>query len=68
MFYVNENLPCRSLTTENDNSTETSLLEVNVQSSKWIFVCCYKLPNQNEELFITNLSKRPPMKDVRQKS
>ena len=68
MFYVNENLPCRSLNTENDNLTETSLLEVNVQSSKWLFVGCYKLPSQNEELFITNLSKRPPINDVRQKS
>ena len=38
MFYVNENLPCKSLTTEIDNLTETIFLEVNVQSSKWLFV------------------------------
>ena len=34
MFYVNKNLPCKSLTTEVDNLTETIFLEVNVQSSK----------------------------------
>ena len=34
MFYVNENLPGKILTTEIDNLTETILLEVNVQSSK----------------------------------
>ena len=57
MFYVNENLPCKSLTTEVDNLTETIFLEVNVQSSKWPFVGCYKPPSQNEEFFISNLSK-----------
>ena len=29
MFYVNENLPCKILTTEIDNLTETIFLEVN---------------------------------------
>ena len=57
MFYVNESLPCKSLTTETDNLTETNFLEVNVQSSKWIFVDCYKLPSQSEEFFISNLCK-----------
>ena len=38
MFYVNGNLPCKSLTIEIDNLTETIFLEVNVQSSKWLFV------------------------------
>ena len=57
MFYVNENLPCKSLTTEIDDLTETIFLEVNVQSFKWLFVGCYKPPNQNEELFISNLFK-----------
>ena len=57
MFYVNENLPRKSLTTEIDNLPETIFLEVNVQSSKWLFVGCYKPPSQNEEFFISNLSK-----------
>ena len=34
VFYVNENLPCKSLTTKIDNLTETIFLEANVQSSK----------------------------------
>ena len=54
---MNENLPCKSLTTEIDNLSETIFLEVNVQSSKWLFVGCYKPPSQNEELFISDLSK-----------
>ena len=57
MFYVNENLPCKNLTTEIDNLTETIFLEVNLQSSKWLFADCYKPPSQNEEFFINNLSK-----------
>ena len=57
MFYVNENLPCKSLTTEIENLSETIFLEVNLQSCKWLFVGCYKLPSQNEEFFIGNLSK-----------
>ena len=57
MFYVNENLPCKSLTTEIDNLSETIFLEVNVQSPKRLFVGCYKPPSQNQELFISNLSK-----------
>ena len=56
MFYVNENLPYKSLTTKIDNLTETIFLEVNFQSSKWLFVGCYKPPSQNEEFFISNLS------------
>ena len=57
MLYVNSNLACKSLTTEIDNLTETIFLEVNVQSSKWLFVGIYKPPSQNEEFFISNLSK-----------
>ena len=57
MFYVNKNLPCKSLTTESDDFTETTSLEVDAQSSKWLFVACYNPPSQNEELFISNLSK-----------
>ena len=57
MFYVNENLPCKSLTTGIDNLTETTFLEVNIDSSKWLFVRCYKPPSQNEEFFISSLSK-----------
>ena len=54
---MNENLPCKSLTTEIDNLPETIFPEVNVQSSKCLFVGCYKLPSHNEEFFISNLSK-----------
>ena len=57
MFYVNENLPCKSLTTKIDNLTETIFFGVNFQSSKWLFVGCYKPPSQNEEFFISNLPK-----------
>ena len=54
MFYVNENLPSKSLTIEIDNFA--IFLEFNVQSSKWLFVACYKRPSQNQ-FFISNLSK-----------
>ena len=57
MFYVNKNLPCKSLTREIDNLTEPIFLKVYVQCSKWLFVGFYKPPSQNEEFFISNLSK-----------
>ena len=59
IFYVNVNLLCKSLNAEIDILTETIFIEVNVnvQSSKWLFVRCFKLPSQNKELFISNLSK-----------
>ena len=52
MFYVSVNLPCKSLSTEINILTETIFIEVNVQSSKWLFVGCFKLPSQSKELFI----------------
>ena len=51
MFYVNENLPCKSLTTKIENMTETIFLGVNDQSSKCLFLGCYKPPTQNKEFF-----------------
>ena len=54
---MNENLPCKSLTTEIHNFTKPIFLEVNFQSSKWLFVGCCKPLSQNEVLFISNLSK-----------
>ena len=48
LFCVNKNLPCKILTTEIDNLTEAIFLEVDVQSSKWLFVGCYKSPSQNK--------------------
>ena len=57
MFYVNENIPCKSLTTKIDNLTETIFLEANVQSSKGLFVGCYKPTSENEEFFISKPSE-----------
>ena len=56
MFNVNKNLPCKILTPEIDNLTKTILLEVNLQSSKWLFTDCYKPLSENEESLINNLS------------
>ena len=38
MVYVNGNLPYKCLIPKVDNETETIFLEVNFQSSKWLFV------------------------------
>ena len=46
MFYENVNLPCISITVEIDNLTGTIFLQVNVQSSKWLFVACWKPTTQ----------------------
>ena len=57
MFYVNENPSCKNLTTGIDKLIVTILFEVNVQSSKWLLEDFYKPTSQNEEFFISNLSK-----------
>ena len=51
MFYVNMILPCKILTPENHNFTETIFLEVDVQSSSQPFMGCYKPPGPIEGFF-----------------
>ena len=41
IFYVNNNLPWKTLIPKVDNETKTIIFELNVQSFKWLFLGCY---------------------------
>ena len=58
MLYVNQNLPCKSLTTEIDNLTESIFLEVNVQvPNGYLWVVTNRQVKTKNFLFISNQSK-----------
>ena len=56
LFYMNENIPCRELTTEQiDTNFEIIFLEITLRTRKWLVIGLYKPPNQKEEYFKKNL-------------
>ena len=53
---MNENIPCRELTTEQiDTNFEIIFLEITLRTRKWLVIGLYKPPNQKEEYFLKNL-------------
>ena len=56
LFYVNENIPCRELITEQiDTNFEIIFLQITSRTRKWLVIGLYKPPNQKEEYFLKNL-------------
>ena len=56
LFYTNENIPCRELTTEQiDTNFEVIFLEITLRTQKWLVIGVYKFPNQTEEYFFKDL-------------
>ena len=56
LFYVNESIPCRKLTTEQiDTNFEIIFLEITLRTRKWLVIGLYKPPNQKEEYCLKNL-------------
>ena len=57
MFYVNENIPCRELSPEqNDSNFEIIFLEITLRNRKWLLIGLYKPPGQKEKDFLENLN------------
>ena len=57
MFYVNENIPCREISPEqNDSNFEKIFLEITLRNLKWLLICIYKPPGQKEKGFLKNLN------------
>ena len=57
MFYVNENIPCRELSPEqNDSNVEVISLEITLRNRKWLLIDLYKPPGQKEKGFLENLN------------
>ena len=56
LFYVNENIPCKELTTEQiDTNFEIIFLAITLRTRKWLVNGLYKPPNQKEECLLKNL-------------
>ena len=57
MFYVNENIPCKTVNVEGlPNDCVVTLIELSIKSRKWLCIGLYKAPSQNEKYFLDNLS------------
>ena len=57
MFYVNENIPCRELSPEqNDSNFEVISLEITLRNRKWLLIGLYKPPGQKEKGSLENLN------------
>ena len=57
MFYINENIPCKTVTVEGvPDDCEVTLIELSIKSRKWLCIGLYKPPAQNEKYFLDNLS------------
>ena len=58
MFYINENIPCRKLISNNlPKQVESIPLESSLRNREWLYIGIYKPPNQNESVFLDNLGK-----------
>ena len=56
IIYVNENIPCKELTTEQiDTNFEIIFLAVTLRTRKWLLIGLYKPPNQKEEYLLKNI-------------
>ena len=57
MFYINENIPCKTVNIEGlPNDCEVILIELSIKSRKWPCIGLYKPPSQNEKYFLDTLS------------
>ena len=57
MFYINENIPCKTVNFEGvSDDCEATLIELSMKSRKWLYIGLYKPPWQNGKYFIDNLS------------
>ena len=56
MFYVNEKIPCKTVSFEGlPDDCEVTLIALSIKSRKWLCNDLYKLPSQNENYFLENL-------------
>ena len=56
IFYMNENIPCRELSPEqNDSNFEIIFLEITLRNRKWLLIGLYKPPGQKEKSFLEKL-------------
>ena len=57
MFYYNENILCNTVNVEGlPDSYKVTLIELSNKSRKWLCICLYEPPTQNEKYFPEILS------------
>ena len=50
MFYYNENVLCHTVNVEGlPDSYKVTLVELSIKSQKWLCICLYEPPSQNEK-------------------
>ena len=57
LVYIKSHLPSKPLSTHNiSNDIQVIPFELNLRKEKWMFMCIYKPPKQNNQYFLENLS------------
>ena len=57
LVYIKSHLPFKLLSTRNISyDIQVIPFELNLRKEKWMFVCIYKPPKQNNQCFLENLS------------
>ena len=57
LAYIKFHLPSKLLSTHNiSNDIQVIPFELNLRKEKWMFMCIYKPPKQNNQYFLENLS------------
>ena len=58
LVHVKSSIPSRRLSCENlCNSIQAVPFEINLRKEKWLVIPIYRLPSQNNEYFLNNLTK-----------
>ena len=57
MFYINENIPCKTVNVEGlPDDCGVTFIELSIESGEWLYIGLQKSPSQNEKYFLDNLS------------
>ena len=57
LVHIKSHLPSKLLSTHNiSNDIQEIPFELNLREEKWMFMCIYKPPKQNNQYFLENLS------------
>ena len=56
MFYINQDIPCKMVTSfDFTQNMEVLLIEINLNYSKFLIIGVYKPPSINNEIFLNKL-------------
>ena len=57
LVYIKSHLPSRLISVNNTaNDIQVIMFELNLRKEKWMFMCIYRPPKQNNQYFLENVS------------